>query len=211
MRDTIYFASDHAGFELKNKLIGYVRDELDYEVVDCGAYTFDAEDDFTDFIAKAAREVSVHPHSSKAIILGSSGQGEAMMANRFHDVRAAVYYGGDEDIIRLSRKHNDANVLSLGARFLAVKEAQKAVALWLATPHNPVTKYDRRIEELESLSEVLPANTSVSLAPSLPASSFEELEALFTKLTGTAKEMQVDIVDGVFAPSSPHLVRNRPR
>ncbi len=209
MHTTIYFASDHAGFELKDRLIDYVRDELGYEVVDCGAYAYDKEDDFTDFIAKAAREVSAQPSQNKAIILGGSGQGEAMMANRFHDVRAAVYYGGDEEIVKLSREHNDANVLSLGARFLDIRTAKKAVDIWLATPHVSVEKYDRRIEELETLSTT-ERNTSLSLAPSLPPSSFEELSALLDALAGTAQTVQVDIVDGVFVParSWPFTVTN---
>ncbi len=210
MEDTIYFASDHAGFELKDKLIDYVRDELGYEVVDCGAYAYDAEDDFTDFIAKAAREVSARPLQTKAIILGGSGQGEAMMANRFHDVRAAVYYGGSDEIVKLSRQHNDANVLSLGARFLDQQTAKKAVALWLASAHEPKEKYDRRIEELETLSSVHAPNTSLALAPSLPASSFEEITTLLDALAGTADAVQIDIVDGVFVPhtSWPFLVTN---
>ena len=115
LQPIIYFATDHAGFELKQALLPFVRDILGYEVVDCGATSLNPEDDFTDFISQAAREVAANPDGTKAIILGGSGQGEAMLANRFHSVRAVVYYGGNKDIITLSRTHNDANVLSLGA------------------------------------------------------------------------------------------------
>lgn len=205
MQPTIYFASDHAGYKLKNELVGYVRDTLGYEVIDCGADIYDAEDDFTDFVAIAAREVSANPDTAKAIILGGTGQGEAMLANRFHDVRAAVYYGGPEEIVCLSREHNDANVLSLGARFIESEQAKKIVALWLETPHALVKKYDRRIDEIEQFShtEVNELRTDVlirSLVPSLPAQTFNEISALFDSLAGVAQEVQIDIVDGVFAP-----------
>jgi ribose 5-phosphate isomerase B len=200
METIIYFATDHAGFELKNDLLQFVRDELHYEVVDCGAYVFNKDDDFTDFISKAAREVSAEGgEGAKAIILGGSGQGEAMLANRFHDVRAVVYYGGNTEILMLSRAHNDANVLSLGARFLEKSEAKEAVKLWLSTPHENVEKYDRRIDEIESYSGG--ASPKLSIAPSLPAASHEALVSFLEDLKGTAREVQIDIVDGEFVPA----------
>jgi ribose 5-phosphate isomerase B len=218
MNPVIYFATDHAGFEVKQKLFSFVRDVLGYEVVDCGAYTLNTEDDFTDFIVKAARNVSINP-SAKAIILGGSGQGEAILANRFHGVRAAVFYGGNTEILTLSREHNDANILSLGARFVSYEEAQKAVMLWLNTPHVPVLKYDRRIVATDTLSAVqaVPISHHVkkkktddsvnkySLVPAVPAQSFSVIENLCTLLDGIAGEIQIDIVDGVFAhpPSWP--------
>jgi ribose 5-phosphate isomerase B len=145
---TIYFATDHAGFELKNELLSYVHDELGYEIVDCGASTFDPEDDYTDFIALAAKSVSESPHTRKAIVLGGSGQGEAMCANRFPHVRATVYYGKEREILRLSREHNDANVLSLGARFLTLEEAQDAVQYWLSVEFSNDERHHRRISAL---------------------------------------------------------------
>ncbi len=200
MHGTIYFASDHAGFALKNDLLAYVRDTLGYEVHDCGAYTYDEHDDFTDFIAIAAREVSANPEHAKAIILGGSGQGEAMLANRFHDVRATVFYGGDKKIITLSREHNDANVLSLGARFLDTHEAIEAVALWLSTPHVDDEKYDRRIDEMETFSTQGKSLPKRSIVPSLPAASFEEIGKLFGALRGVSYGVQIDIVDNIFVP-----------
>lgn len=204
MQETIYFASDHAGFELKNKLVAFVR-ELGYDIVDCGALSYDSEDDFTDYIVKAAREVSADPTQLRAIILGGSGQGEAMLANRFHDVRAVVYYGGPQEIITLSRVHNDANVLSLGARFVSEEEAKSAVALWLSTPHENVEKYDRRIQEIEDFSESKPIPITVlkpklSVVPSLPAESFDEISKIAHLLEHVAVGFQIDIVDGVFVP-----------
>lgn len=146
----IYFATDHAGFTLKEKLVPYVRDVLGYEVVDCGAYSLDAEDDYPEFIKKAAEAVSQNPTDIHAIILGGSGAGEAMVANKFPHVRAAQYYGGNTEIVRLSRVHNDANMLSLGARFVTDDEAQEVVALWLATPFSNEERHIRRINEIDS-------------------------------------------------------------
>lgn len=147
---TIYFATDHAGFELKEKIFTYVRDTLGYEVVDCGAYENMPEDDYPEFIRSAAEAVSKSAHNTRAIIFGGSGQGEAIVANRFSNVRAIVYYGGNEDIIRLSREHNDANILSLGARFVTLGEAQEAVELWLSTPFHEEERHVRRIAQIDN-------------------------------------------------------------
>lgn len=150
----IYLASDHAGFELKEKLKAYLQ-ELGYEVKDCGAFSYDETDDYPDFIALAARAVSESPKNTRAIILGGSGQGEAMVANRFSGVRAAVYYGGGEKIITLSREHNDANVLLLGARFLTEEEAKRAVKLWLDTAFTGEERHQRRLKKIEEIENVL--------------------------------------------------------
>lgn len=144
---TIYFAADHAGFELKEALIAYVRGELGFQVEDCGAYAHDAEDDYPDYISLAAAKVSERPEEAIAIILGGSGQGEAMVANRMKGVRATVYYGGTMDIITLSKEHNNANILSLGARFLTEEEAKKAVQVWLKTPFSGEERHIRRINK----------------------------------------------------------------
>lgn len=140
----IIFAADHAGFELKETLKAYVRDELNFEIEDVGAPSLDVEDDFPVYIARAAEMVARDPEGTRGIVLGGSGQGEAMCANRFLGVRAAVYYGGPLDIVKLSREHNDANVLSLGARFVALENAKEAVALWLLTAPAADPKYARR-------------------------------------------------------------------
>lgn len=145
---TIYFATDHAGYELKNVLLAYVRDDLGYAVEDCGAFELDPVDDYPDFISKAAKAVSENPEGARAIILGGSGEGEAMCANRHAGVRTVVYYGGREEIVTLSREHNDANVLSLGARFLSAEDAKKAAALWLQTEFTGDERHVRRIQKL---------------------------------------------------------------
>lgn len=147
----ILFATDHAGFELKNELVAYVKEKLGYEVEDLGAHEYDPNDDYPSFIGAAAQRVQDDLMETRAIILGGSGQGEAMLANRFQGVRAAVYYGGPEDILTLSRIHNDANVLSLGARFIDLETAKYAVKLWLSTEHPQDERYDARIQEAEDM------------------------------------------------------------
>jgi ribose 5-phosphate isomerase B len=121
----IHVATDHAGLELKEKVKLYLSD-LNYEVIDHGAYEYDALDDYPDFIFPCANAVS-NDTESKGIILGGSGQGEAMAANRVKGVRAAVFYNGPEEIIKLSRQHNNANILSLGARFMSDEEMYKII------------------------------------------------------------------------------------
>src|SRR5438067_1191558 len=100
----IYVASDHAGFELKSKIIAHLKG-TGQEVEDCGAFTYDAADDYPDFIYPCAVKVSQNP-GSMGIILGMSGNGEAIVANKVKGIRAAHYYGGHEEIIKLSRQHN---------------------------------------------------------------------------------------------------------
>lgn len=145
----IYLATDHAGFELKEKIKEFLKEE-GYEVKDFGAYHLDPADDYPDFISKAAEAVFQDP-GSKAVILGGSGQGEAMAANKFPNVRAAVYYGKAQEMPVLTRQHNDANILSLGARFLSVGEALEAVRLFLQTPFSEDTRHIRRIEKIKQI------------------------------------------------------------
>jgi len=160
----IYFASDHGGFELKNALLSFVRDKLGYEVEDCGAYELNEADDYPDFISKAARAVSAEPETARAIILGASGQGEAMVANRFPHVRAAVFYGEPPskqvdaagnvfDMLSSTRAHNDANILSLGARFLTEEASKEAVQTWLETPFDGDERHARRIRKIAALED----------------------------------------------------------
>ena len=142
----IHLATDHAGLELKEKVKLYLSD-LNYEVIDHGAYEYDALDDYPDFIFPCANAVSNDPES-KGIILGGSGQGEAMAANRVKGVRAAVFYNGPDEIIKLSRQHNNANILSLGARFMSEEEMYKVIEVWLSTDFES-GRHQRRIEKLD--------------------------------------------------------------
>lgn len=147
----IHFGTDHAGFALKEEVLAYVRDTLGYEVVDHGAYALDPGDDYPAFMYGAVRAVAEHGHDARAILFGGSGQGEAMVANRILGIRATVYYGGQPEIIRLSREHNDANVLSFGARFVSVEETKEMVALWLSTPFTEDERHIRRIAQIDTL------------------------------------------------------------
>jgi ribose 5-phosphate isomerase B len=147
----IFISSDHAGFELKKALVEHLS-LLGHEVRDLGPKEFDPEDDYPDYISLVAREVSHNPSVAKGIVIGGSGQGEAMCANKFYGVRAALYYGGNMDIVKLSREHNDANVLSLGARFVSTKEAEKAVDLWLKTAFSGDERHKRRLMKLFNIS-----------------------------------------------------------
>jgi len=146
----IHLATDHAGFEHKEALRLWLEDSV-YEVVDHGAKENHPLDDFPDFISLAAEAVSKDPEESCAFIFGGSGQGEAMMANRYPGVRASVYYGSNEEIVSLTRAHNDANVLSIGARFVSIEDMKSCVMVWLATPALDDEKYERRNQKIEAI------------------------------------------------------------
>jgi ribose 5-phosphate isomerase B len=151
----IHLATDHAGYDLKEVVKDHL-DESGYHVVDHGATALNEKDDYPDFIHPAAQAVSRDSESNRAIIFGHSGQGEAMVANRHRKVRAAVYYGPAEkeqtepEIIELSRQHNDANVLSIGAGFVSDNEATEAVDLWLDTEFSEANRHQRRINKIDS-------------------------------------------------------------
>lgn len=147
----IHFGTDHAGFALKEEVLAYVRDTLGYEVVDHGAYALDPTDDYSAYMYMAVRAMAENGQDARAILFGGSGQGEAMVANRILGIRATVYYGGQPEIIRLSREHNDANVLSFGARFVSVEETKEMVALWLSTPFTEDERHIRRIAQIDTL------------------------------------------------------------
>ncbi len=144
----ILFASDHAGFELKGKLIAFVQG-LGYETEDLGPTMFDANDDYPDYIQPLAKRIAAES-GVLGVTLGGSGQGEAMVPNRVKGVRAAVFYGGPIEIVKLAREHNDANVLALGARFLSEEEARTAVQLFLETPFSNDERHVRRIKKIDA-------------------------------------------------------------
>tara|TARA_Y100001970_G_C14211209_1_gene847042 strand:+ start:945 stop:1385 length:441 start_codon:yes stop_codon:yes gene_type:complete len=143
----IHLATDHAGLELKEKIKQYLI-ELGNDVIDHGAYEYDALDDYPDFIFPCAKAVS-KDSKSRGIILGGSGQGEAMAANRINGVRAAVFYNGPKEIIKLSRQHNNANILSLGARFMSEKEIYRIIEIWFNTDFED-GRHQRRIDKLDN-------------------------------------------------------------
>jgi ribose 5-phosphate isomerase B len=142
---TIHLASDHAGFLHKEAVKEYLAAQ-GITVIDHGATALVEDDDYPDYIVPAAVAVA-QDQESMGIVFGGSGQGEAMAANRINGVRAVVYYGGPVDIIRLSREHNAANILSIGARFLSPDEAIAAVNYWLETAFSNDERHVRRLNK----------------------------------------------------------------
>jgi ribose 5-phosphate isomerase B len=159
----IYIGTDHAGFVMKAKLIPYIK-SLGYEVIDCGAYRYDDLDDYPDFIHPVAKAVSMNAGHVLGIILGGSGQGEAIVANRFPNVRAIVYYGRGgvfKDAlltVKLGRLHNDSNILSLGARMISLSDAKRAVRVWLETEFSKGDRHVRRVKKIEMISKLIKHN-----------------------------------------------------
>lgn len=150
---TIYLATDHAGFELKEAIKVYLESNEQYEVYDCGALTLEPGDNYPEYMARAAEKVqydSMH-EPSVAIIFGGSGTGEAIVANRFAHVRAVVYAGGPLDVVKVSREHNDTNVLSIGARFVTENEAKQAVDLFLITLFSHDERHADRVIQIEEV------------------------------------------------------------
>lgn len=153
----IYIGSDHAGYKLKEKLKIYIQ-ELGYQIDDKGAFALNNEDDYPDYVKLVAKAV-VNDNTNFGIIIGGSGQGEAMCANKIKGVRAVVYYGGKTfqrdingnkmGIVASARLHNNANILSLGSRFLNSRKAKKAVKIFLETPFSNDERHIRRINKLE--------------------------------------------------------------
>lgn len=145
----IFIGGDHAGFKLKEKLKEYLKN-LNYKVYDMGAFSYDPNDDYPDFILPVTKEV-VENQDSFGIILGGSGQGEQIVANKRDGIRAIEYYGGNLDIVRLGREHNDANILSIGARFVEENEAKEAAKLFLETPFSKEERHERRIQKIKEI------------------------------------------------------------
>lgn len=159
----IYIGTDHTGYELKEMLEDYLpKLGLGYEVVDKGANSFNENDDYPDFVKPVAEAVAKE-EGSFGIILGGTGQGEAMCANKIKGVRAAVFYGqklpidkidvkGDEsndtfEIVKLAREHNDANILSIATRFVTPDEAKFAIELFLSTKFSNEERHMRRLDK----------------------------------------------------------------
>lgn len=143
----IYIGSDHAGYNLKGVLIEYLK-SLSYEVEDKGAFSLDNNDDYPDFIVPVAEAVAKN-NDSLGIVLGGSGQGEQISANKIDGIRAIEYYGGNLEIVKLGREHNNANILSLGARFVRDDDAKEAVKIFLETPFSEDERHERRLEEIK--------------------------------------------------------------
>jgi ribose 5-phosphate isomerase B len=164
----VYLATDHAGFELKEKIKHFLVDKQ-FDVEDCGAFEFNKDDDYPDFIAKAAKQISQDSENAMGIIFGGSGQAEMMVANKFKNIRCGLFYKtavpieaaditGREsedpyEMIRLIREHNNANMLSLAARLLSEDEAKKAVEIFLETTFPKEERHLRRIGKITKIED----------------------------------------------------------
>jgi ribose 5-phosphate isomerase B len=140
-RVRVYLGSDHAGFELKASLVGWLRD-AGHEPVDCGPASYQPEDDYPVYVMRAAHAVADNP-GSLGIVIGGSGNGEQIAANKVPGIRAALAWTAET--AQLARQHNDANVLSLGARMYEVDEALEFARIFVTTPFSHDPRHARRL------------------------------------------------------------------
>lgn len=153
----VYLGSDHAGFELKNHLVGWLVDN-GHEPVDCGPATYAADDDYPPYVIDAAIRVAAD-RGSLGIVIGGSGNGEQIAANKVRGIRAALAW--NDDTATLARLHNDANVISIGARQHTLGEATQLVELFLATDFTGEARHIRRLAMVTAYEET-------SVPPVLP-------------------------------------------
>jgi len=143
----IYLGTDHAGFELKEKMKTFLEVK-GHEIVDCGAYEYDKDDDYPDFCGKAAEGVSSDP-GSFGFVFGKSGTGEMIVANKIHGIRCGLAI--NEENVRLMREHNDANMLSFGSAFATVEQMKDLAILFIETPFSEEERHKRRIEKIHTI------------------------------------------------------------
>jgi ribose 5-phosphate isomerase B len=137
----VYLGSDHAGFELKARLIEWLA-SAGHEPVDCGPEAYAADDDYPPYVMRAAQGVIDDP-GSLGIVIGGSGNGEQIAANKIPGIRAAVAW--TNETAQLARQHNDANVLSLGARMYSADEAIGFTQIFVSTPFSGEPRHSRRL------------------------------------------------------------------
>lgn len=145
----VYLASDHAGFELKEKIKSFLLSQ-EFDVEDFGAFSLNPTDDYPIFISKAAQKVSENS-DSLGIVFGKSGAGEEIVANKFKNVRAVL--GFSEENVKLAREHNNANILSIGSQFENFEKAKKLVSIFLKTPFSNEDRHIRRTEEIKDIED----------------------------------------------------------
>ncbi len=151
----VYLGSDHAGYELKQHLVQWLT-SAGHEPVDCGPHIYDAVDDYPPFILRAAERTAADPEAL-GIVIGGSGNGEAIAANKVKGVRAALAWS--TQTAELGREHNNANVISVGARMHSLDEATKFVEVFVGTPFSQDPRHIRRIDmisEYETTGELPP-------------------------------------------------------
>ncbi len=145
----VHLASDHAAFDLKEFLVKELR-LLGYDVIDHGAHEYDARDDYPLIVLPASEAVAADP-GSRGIVLGGSGNGEQIAANKVRGIRAGLAY--NTVMARLAREHNDCNVVSLGGRMQSLEEALAIVKVFLTTPFSGDPRHQRRIAELTAFED----------------------------------------------------------
>jgi ribose 5-phosphate isomerase B len=151
----VYLGSDHAGFELKSHLLAHLA-ALGHEVVDCGPPAYQPDDDYPPYCLDTGTRVVADP-GSLGVVIGGSGNGEQIAANKVRGVRAALAW--NVEIARLARQHNDANVISIGARMHPVAEAARLVEVFLDTPFSGDGRHARRIGQIAAYEAATAAGT----------------------------------------------------
>ena len=157
----VYLGSDHAGFELKSYLLEHLA-KAGHEVVDCGAEAYDPDDDYPPFCIRTGERVLADP-GSLGVVIGGSGNGEQIAANKVPGIRAALAWS--EETATLAREHNDAQVVAVGGRMHTVEEMTRFVEVFLATPFSEEERHARRIGmlvEYERTGELPPLPPSAS-------------------------------------------------
>lgn len=142
----IYLGADHRGFKLKEEIKKFLA-EKNYPLVDMGSFSYDPNDDYTDFAKLVAEKVSEKPQENKGILICGSGVGVDITANKFHGVRSALV--DNTETAKQSREHDDTNVLSFPADEVDFELAKEIIAIWLETPFSNGEKYKRRISKIE--------------------------------------------------------------
>ncbi|HEX6916936.1 MAG TPA: ribose-5-phosphate isomerase [Phycicoccus sp.] len=138
----VHIGGDHAAFELLGELVAFLEGQ-GHEVTNHGPHEYDAADDYPVFVLRAAEAVAADP-GSFGVVLGGSGNGEQMAANKVRGIRAALCY--DDELARLAREHNDAQVISIGARMTDVESARSMVRTFVETPFSEDPRHVRRID-----------------------------------------------------------------
>ncbi|WP_344419060.1 ribose-5-phosphate isomerase [Amycolatopsis minnesotensis] len=140
----VYLGSDHAGFELKNHLVTHLTSQ-GHDVIDVGPFVYDAADDYPAFCVETARRV-VADEGSLGIVIGGSGNGEQIAANKVEGARAGLAWS--TEIAKLTREHNHAQLIGVGARMHTAEEATEIVESFLNTPPSPEERHARRVQQL---------------------------------------------------------------
>src|SRR5690242_5464042 len=166
----VYLGSDHAGFELKNHLVEWLK-AAGHDPVDCGPHIYDAQDDYPPFCLRAAERTAADP-DSLGVVIGGSGNGEQIAANKVRGVRAALAWS--LETAKLGRQHNNANVVAVGARMHSTEEATSFVEAFLAEPFSNDPRHERRIAMLAAYEET-------GALPPLPAGATEQGSASATE------------------------------